>query len=382
MINRSKACLTLLVFVCLMCGCWDRKELNDQLFDLAGGIDLDESNGNRYLITGQLFVPKSGEGQDPPRSASFLESSRGKNIADAIDNMQQYLSRSMTRGHRRNLFIGEKLARSGISELLDSYTRDPNSRLRTDIWVVKEGTAQDIMKINYPLEKLSAMAPIKIHQAAGGEVGTSLVHYLMASKGEGSSPTLPVVKKFSSPGLDKPTIMFYGRAIFNHKHKLLGYLNYDEAHNRGWIMGTIKNALITTDYQGTVTGFVSQPKSRIYSAVSNSGYVKVEITIKGKIVLKENNSSLVLSEGTDLMKLQQSFNNEIKTQMLNLIHKVQKEYKADVLGIGEAVYRQHPSYWKNHRGKWDNIFVHSEIIIRPKLEIKQIGQQNSPLHVK
>ncbi|WP_219838536.1 Ger(x)C family spore germination protein [Paenibacillus sp. R14(2021)] len=373
----------LLMLVSMLCGCWDRKELNDQLFDLAGGIDLDSSKSNHYLISAQMFIPaKTGEGQESSKSTYFLETSRGRNIYDAIDKMQRYLSRSMTRAHRGNLFIGEKLARTGISEILDSYTRDPNSRIRTDLWVVKDGTALELMKVKYPLEKLPAMAPIKIHQAAGGEVGTSLVEYLMASRGAGSFPTLPVVKMISKPGLGTRTMTFYGRAVFNHDHKLLGYLDYDEAHNRGWIIGLINNAVLTTEIPDLVTGFVSQPKSKIRTTLLKSGAVKAEIFIKGQITVKENDSSLDFSEQSNLLKLQRSFNQEMNKEMIQLIHKVQKNLKADVLGIGEVVYRQHPTYWKQNKEKWDAKFVESEIIVRPRLEIKRIGLQGSPVHVK
>ncbi|MFC5451085.1 Ger(x)C family spore germination protein [Paenibacillus aestuarii] len=381
--GSCKACISTLILACLLCGCWDRKELNDQVFDLAGGIDLDEGKGNRYLITAQLFIPsKTGEGQESSKPSYFLETSRGRNIYDSIEIMQRYLSRSMTRGHRRNLFIGEKLARSGISEILDSYTHDPDSRLRTDIWVVKDGTAMDIMKVNYPLEELPGMAPIKIHQATGGIVGSSLVEYLITSKGEGSSPTLPVMQKISPPGLDKPTMMFYGRAIFNHDNQLVGYLDNEEAHNRDWILGLGKYVVLTTELQGQSSGVVFQPKSKIRITVLESDKIRIEIAIKGHIVIKENNTSLVLSNHSDLMKLQASFNQEISNQMTKLIDKVQKAFKLDVLGIGETLYRQHPNYWIRHKKDWDTIFVNSEFVVRTNLEIKQLGQQNSSIQVK
>ncbi|MFC5448997.1 Ger(x)C family spore germination protein [Paenibacillus aestuarii] len=381
--GSCKVCISILILACLLCGCWDRKELNDQVFDLAGGIDLDEGKGKRYLATAQLFIPsKTGEGRASSKPSYFLETSSGTNIYDSIEIMQRYLSRSMTRGHRRNLFIGEKLAKSGISEILDSYTHDPDSRLRTDIWVVKDGTAMDIMKVNYPLEELPGMAPIKIHQATGGIVGSSLVEYLIASRGEGSSPTLPVMQKIFPPGLAKPTMMFYGRAIFNHDNQLVGYLDNEEAHNRDWILGLGKYIVLTSELQGQSSGVVFQPKSKIRITVLDSDKIRIEIAIKGHIVIKENNTSLVLSNYSNLMKLQESFNQEISKQMLQLIEKVQKTYKLDVLGIGETLYRQHPNYWKQHKKDWDTIFVNSEFVVRTNLEIKQLGQQNSSIQVK
>ncbi|REE91597.1 spore germination protein KC [Paenibacillus taihuensis] len=381
--KAKKTFIIMLIFVSLLCGCWDRKELNDQLFDLAGGIDLDREKRECYLISAQMLIPaKAAEGQESSKSDYFLETSRGKNVYDAIQEMQKYLSRSMTRAHRGNLFIGEALARDGISEILDSYTRDPKSRIRTDLWIVKDGTALEIMKIKYPLEKMPAMAPIKIHQAAGGEVGTSLVEYLIASRGEGSYPTLPVVKMVIKPELGIPTMTFYGRAVFSHGHKLLGYLDYDESHNRGWIVGLIDSSVLTVEAPGPVTGFISNPKSKMQTTLLKSGSVKTEITIKGQITVKENDSPLDLTDESNLMQLQRLFNQEINKEMMQLIHKVQKTLKADVLGIGETVYRQHPHYWKRNRDKWDSNFVDSEIIIHPKLEIKRIGLQGSPVHVK
>ncbi|GJM70963.1 hypothetical protein HMSSN036_31790 [Paenibacillus macerans] len=57
-----------------------------------------------------------------------------------MQQMQTKLSRLVFRGHRRIIVIGEPLARKGLKDVLDTYTRDPNLKLRTDVFIVKGGT--------------------------------------------------------------------------------------------------------------------------------------------------------------------------------------------------------------------------------------------------
>lgn len=152
----------------LTTGCWDREELSDRVFDLAASADLNKDG--TYLTAGQFIVPsrveqssKGGTGGDKPY---FIETGSGKSSIESIQKARQKLSRIITRGHRRNYYIGEELAKNGIKDMLDAFSRDPGNRIRLDIWVVKGNTGLEALQVPYPLEKIPSVASVKIHKIA------------------------------------------------------------------------------------------------------------------------------------------------------------------------------------------------------------------------
>lgn len=138
----------LLISLLFTSGCWDSTEVNDLAIELAWGIDKGQNND--VVISAQAIVPsKISSGQSGGKDGGsqnnpfFVVTSSGMNTLDAVQQMQTKLSRQVFRGHRRVIVIGESMARHGIKDVLDTYTRDPNLKLRTDLFVVKGGTARD-----------------------------------------------------------------------------------------------------------------------------------------------------------------------------------------------------------------------------------------------
>lgn len=384
MVNKRAAGLLSLIFLFLLTGCWDRKELNDRLFDLGGGIDLQEDG--TFLISAQFIIPSnSGESGQSAGQPYFIATSTGNSVFDGLNNMQKKLSRTITRGHRRNLFIGESLAKKGISNILDSFSRDPESRIRTDMWVVKNNQAFDLLKVSYPLEKIPAMAALKIHQATGGEVGSSFLDYLLSADGEESSPTLPAVEIIRNPVLGKDEISFYGRAVFNRDEQLIGYYNYNEAHNRAWIIGIVKNSKITTQIPNKV-GFASaeitHPTGKIHTTIDADKNVLIDVELGGQGIVRENETKLDLTKSANLQTLENALNRDIEKQVQQVIQKAQKQFKADVFGFGEAINRQHPAEWKTLKEEWSQAFPEAKVSVHAHVVMKEIGLHGPPLNPK
>jgi spore germination protein KC len=379
-------CFILLLCMALTTGCWDREELSDRVFDLAASADLNKDG--TYLTAGQFIVPsrveqssKGGTGGDKPY---FIETGSGKSSIESIQKARQKLSRIITRGHRRNYYIGEELAKNGIKDLLDAFSRDPGNRIRLDIWVVKGNTGLEALQVPYPLEKIPSVASVKIHKAIGGTTGTSYLDFLMASSAEGSCPTLPVVDIVQGASPQK-TIRFYGRAIFNHDYQLVGYLNFVEGAYRQWILKRIHYFDLVENIPeagGSVGVIVTKFGSKLKSSISPEKKVKMEIELTGLGHVGENNTNLDLSQQKNLKLVQNKINMKTSEHVLELITKVQKQFGTDVFGFNQTFNRQHPSEWNNLKGQWDTIFPDIEVTVNVNINLKYIGLVGPPLQFK
>ncbi|MCM3626080.1 Ger(x)C family spore germination protein [Paenibacillus glycanilyticus] len=367
----------------LTTGCWDRVELSDRAFDLAASTDLMEDGS--YLTGGQFIIPsRISGGAANGGQPYFIETGNGKSLLEAIQKTRQKLSRNITRSHRRNYYIGESMAKHGINELLDGFSRDPGNRIRLDIWVVKGGQGMDALKVHYPLEKIPSVAPVKIHRAIGGTTATSYLDFMMASSSEGSSPTLPVVDIVQGDSPQK-TIRFYGRAIFNHDYKLVGYLNFVEGAYRQWMLQRISYLDLAEELPeagGKVGVIVNQFGCKIKSRITGTNKVKMEIELTGSGYVAENNTKLNLISNKNLKLVQKEINKKTSEHVLAMITKVQKEYRADVLGFNQVMNRQHPGEWKRLKGQWDTVFPEIEVAVHVNLNLKYVGLVRQPLQYK
>lgn len=391
----------------LLTGCWDRHELNDQAIVLGWGMDQTEDG--QYLATATLVLPlasKSGGqqgGEQGGRSGFMTESAYGRNNRDAEQNMQRKLSRVLFPGHRRNIFIGEKLAEQGVFPILDEYGRSPMVRPRTNIFVVRGGTAQEAMSLAYQLETNPAIAVQKIQEKSGAPISRSLLDFFIMANGTGCGvmpaltilpPEMKTDKKSKNDSPPQSTLGLYGAAIFNSQLKLAGYLNYDDFWVRLWITGKLAARNFTTvinsidaDKPGgaaadalsgasrgkTVSVSVDTFKSHITPVFSSGDLTSFRILLEGKGFIEENNSPLNLAKPANVEKVEARMNQYLEQRITKVVTKVQKEFKSDIFGFGDTIHRRHPYQWKKLAADWETVFPDIKLEVKVKLNLTGTG---------
>ncbi|WML51715.1 Ger(x)C family spore germination protein [Neobacillus sp. PS3-12] len=390
MIRHKSFCLILVFSLFFLTGCWDRMELNDLAIELGWG--LDQAKKNKVQISAQFIIPsKIGLGQTG-RSGSgktvFIESGTGKDTLSAVENMQKKLSREVFRGHRRVIVIGEKLARRGLASILDTYSRDPDIRLRTDMLIVKGSTAKDFLEASYPLEDIPALGALKEHNQVGGLGDTSLLNFIIASMSEGITPVLPVIELIpSSKKQERKSIKGFqmaGLAIFNKDLKLIGTLNINESKNYLWLINRLTKQSITVDVpQGNGIASLSLLKmnSKIKPIIQGKT-VKCNIVLSGVGSIRENNTNLDLTQSKSLTRLQHILEKKAEKQALQTIGKVQKQYGTDIFGFGEVIHQKYPSQWKGLKKNWASHFRKAEVSVQANLTIRRVGLTGPSLQLK
>ena len=139
--------------VLLISGCWDRKEINDLAFVSGAALDL-APNGD-YLVSLQVAIPSADQSLGGGPGKFFVISATGINANEALEKPRaKKLANAVYCPSACVVFVGERLARHGIKDILDIYTHDPRNRLRTYLMVVKGGDGQEILKAKYPFEQV------------------------------------------------------------------------------------------------------------------------------------------------------------------------------------------------------------------------------------
>jgi len=373
-LSRFVKMIVVLVISFTVTGCWDSTELNDRALVLATGMDLTETG--QLLITAQIIVPVSPASKGSKKDNFTSISATGRTLVDALQELQSKLSRKYFLGHRRVIFVGESIAKHGLEDLVDEFTRNPDVRLRSDIYVVKDSTAASALRISTILESHPALAIVKSRQFVGGYPGTALLDFMMGATSPMSYPTMPLVEITRDIGeSNQESLIFSGRAIFNKKLKLVGYLNYPDASYRLWMLNKLQARQVTFDVPKThnlATIDLSKMKGRIRPVFHNRN-VQFEVTLTGNGLLRESAANLNLQKPEQLNMLNRGAEKEIETNVSDLISRVQKDYGTDIFGFNMTLSRKYPKQWRKMGSQWDAIFPHVAVKVIAHISIQSVG---------
>ena len=389
MSQHKALCLIPVFSLFFLTGCWDRMELNDLAIELGWGID--QAKNNKVEISAQFIIPsKMGMGQSGRSEAGktvFIESGTGRDTLEAVQTMQSKLSREVFRGHRRVIVIGEQLARHGLAPVLDTYSRDPDIRLRADALIVKGSTAKQFLEASYPLEDIPALGALKEHMQVGGLGDRSLLNFLIAIMSDGITPTLPVIAlSHNSKAQEQKSVKGFqmvGMAILNKGLKMIGFLNIEEGKSYLWIINHLRKQTVTVTVpqgDGNASLYMTKIDSKIIPIIQGNT-IKCNIVLSGEGIIRENNTNLDLTQSENLALLELLLEKRVEKQAYQTIEKVQKQYGTDIFGFGEVIHQKYPSQWKVLKKNWDNQFKKVEVSVHSNLIIRRVGLTGPSLQV-
>lgn len=372
--------ITAAVWFCLvlfLSGCWDRTEINQYAFWM--GTLLDQADNGNVKVSAQIAIPSrigfSGNKQSPGERGNIVISAIGKTLIDTCQRIQDKLPRRLFIGHRRAMFIGEKLARSGVWDSFDMYTRNMDTTLRTSAFVILGDDPEKILKINSPFDPFSANAAVD--QDKNSKIGDKAFRdFIVAKESETTCPVLSAIKLNTKDDEEKDQIFDIKHlAVFNRETKMVGTLNESESFATLWILGNLRQYYIT-GYVPEGKGYLSLIETNLSRKLITrveKNQVSVHIVLSGKGNVKENRTNLDMMQPDDVSFAQKALERHLEDETRKTIQDVQQKYGTDIFGFGDAVHRQHPRQWKIMKRDWLRIFPEIKVTVDVNLKIKRIG---------
>ena len=105
-------------------------------------MGLDKGEKGRVKMTVSGGSAQEGETKKEP----VILSGQGETLAQALLQIQTQSDYYVSYGHVDGCLVGEDTAKEGVEALLDFVERDTEMRLNTYFYVVKGGTAEDLMR--------------------------------------------------------------------------------------------------------------------------------------------------------------------------------------------------------------------------------------------
>jgi spore germination protein KC len=374
--------------IIILSGCWSSKEISELMIVTGMGIDRDSTTGE-YKVTLQIINPGEIASQTKTERLEVTTyQTTGESIYEVMRRFSTEVPRKMYLSHIQLVIFGEELAKEGIGKTLDFISR--NHEFRTDFFILvsKNSKAEDILNVLTPTESspsVSLYSSINVSEKVWAPTkGVHLDELLNTLISEGKEPILTGVKvggdkdkgdEVSSLEQIKPAAItkITGYAAFK-KDKLVGWLSENESKGYNYIINNITSTVgsIPCEGGGIIALEVKKSKTDLKANVKNG---KPSITIKTDIEadLGEIQCDMDLTKTEIIKKVEKDAGYQVEGLMEEVITKAKEEFKSDIFGFGETIYRQHPKAWKKLKGNWDETFQDLEISSDINYKIRRIG---------
>lgn len=353
----------------LFSGCWNYREL-DKLAIVAG-VAVDKGENGLYKIT--VETVKISGGKDSKTSSEVI-TMEGKTMFDAVRNGISLSGKRFYWSHAKVIIISKEIASKGVTEVLDWYNRDSETRTNIHILISEEATAKEIFSGQVTTEEVKSFAMeemIKNQTSLSKAPIVDILEFDNDLQGEGVSAITPSVALNQNDGKMLPHIK--GTAIFK-LDKLVGFLNGEETKDLMFIKNKVKAGVLT---EGTEKNDITTPVSlEIFSNKTqvkpevNGKDIKVKLNVDTTVAIDEIGGKENLIDDEGRSRLEQSAEKKLKNEIESLIKKVQSEYGTDIFGFGAKLREDKNNVWKDVSSNWEEKFRNLEVDVTTKVHIR------------
>ena len=411
-----------LVLICTLClfllsGCWDKRELEDNTFVVLLG--LDESEDKNVILTAAFPLTQTegggaNEGVDNGSGEYTVMSVKAPTVVEALNMFSTKLSGPIAIYTVKTIIISRALAESDILRHVFSSWRYEEVRNTTNI-LISECRAAEFIQARV---KASPIDPLRQEELLLEQANTSayykpvqLLEFLtnlksdgadvvamyggIAFKSEDKNSSAPEDGKETS-GIDtgiKETVKdgylpgeipiqaentseISGLAVF-HKAKMVGVLNSSEAQTYSmFTQGKLKKILTLPDPlkpdSDIVVSIMPASKCEIRSAIKNNIPV-FDISINLVCSVESIQSEIDYTSPEKYNILTEYVKGMCTEDIVSLIRKIQKEYNADILKLGDKLAYNFRTVkeWEDYN--WSEKYKDAEINLTVELDIEGTG---------
>jgi len=380
--------LLMLVMPVSLTGCWSRVELNDVAIVTATAIDLGKDD--KLQLTLQIMKVKMTKGISEKggsgEESTLVVSEKGESVMEAYSIIQKKLSRQLIFSHNRVVIVGEKLARSGLSPVLDFFSRYREARGNSFL-VATKGEAKNVLKVPPNFEIFTA-EEIREEEKARQLDSVSFREFVSRLLEKGIEPMCTQLQavplngqKSDSAQEEEVGLGLVGAGIFR-QDKLVGWLKRQDAETMGWMRNKLKNSTMTVSLSdhdkgsGKVSVELFKAKTSIKPKIQGEK-IRFDIVMSLAGELFETNTKLSIKEVHNLNIIQQALEQEIVTRVTSVVEKLQKQFKSDAIGFGTILHRSYKKAWNDKLSKqWDEEFPKVEVHTKAHFKIIGTGRAN------
>jgi spore germination protein KC len=379
--------------VLILSGCWDHRELSE--ITVVVGMAVDKGDNGKYTLTieginAKELSDKTSTGFAP----SIFYALEGDTLAELSQKMNVGISKNLIYSHMKVLVISEEVLRDGLIDFLDFLERNREIRDDFNLVTTRNVKAADILGVTYLVQKSSSL---KLHtqlnslvESWGGDPNIRLNDFIQAYTSAGKRGVMAALTIQGDPEKGgsvenmkkvKPDALVVVDSLAIFKNDKLGaFLPLEDSRNYLWIINKLDKTVLTVECNKDkflgVRIFNNKTKSKV-SLIK--GRAVINLRVNGEGYLDSTQCKEDLTQINTFVKYGKLTEKEIKKNLEATIKKLQQEYKADIFGFGEMLYRQDYKNFKRIEKNWDEYFEDAIVNVDVNVKLRRSGVKTKSL---
>ncbi|WP_318246306.1 Ger(x)C family spore germination protein [Bacillus sp. PS06] len=394
MIRKTLLFSLCLLMLPLVTSCVGKIEIDELALVMAVGLDKGEKEG-AMKVTVQVARPADSRGQTGAPSGQtgdpiWSASAEGDTIFEAIRNLATFSSRRVFWAHNYAIVINEDLAReTGISDIIDFFTRNPQLRMRTWV-VVTPDKASEVISTMTGLEVVPGEAIDKLFRYTKISVQAPRTQMLDLQSAYLSHETQPILSR----------VRLQSRGVSNKKEGQAGSYKQVELAGAGFFKGDKLTGIIQPEevpgllpfIETVETGVIAvncpkNPSKKMSLELRSQSFdlrpsIKnnlpaFEATVDIFVSVVEAGCPFSLKDRQEVKDLEEEVADITRGQMEFVFKKAQEE-KTDFLHLGKVLNNKYPMEWKSMKDDWENILPSVKMKINITVHINESSLLYNP----
>lgn len=358
------------MIVVLCAGCWNYREIEKN--SIVAGIAIDKgTNEYKYHLTYEVLSFNNGKEN---RVEPILLESDGDSVFDAIRRAVTMTDKKLYFSNCNVIIVSKELATEGITQITDFFIRDAEPRITLTFTVSDEDTAAKIlnakMKSKEPVSfKIRGMLE-QSQDVFGHVLPVPLFEMYNILSSNSQALTLPSIRVVEVGEDQEPQLVT--NVVFR-QDKMVGNMPEDENLYYMILRGQMKSGILQTVVPGkeNISLEILKSSVKMKPVISGSDVtMKIQIKMIAGIGEESSEQDKYKVENGQMKEIEEAASKTVKEGAEKLIHDMQKNYNADVVGFGTIINQDEYEYWKKNSQNWDRIFPNVKCEIEADVKIE------------
>lgn len=374
----------------LLCGCWDRNEIDRRIFISTIAIDAAQDIDNKEKL-------KDIKENDPfqanilkkfsitygfPDLSDISPGTGGRPKGQSINvnaySMEDGAAQASARSSRdihleetKLLIISSDIFAhpDAVKEIMDYFQRYPRLNRMMQV-VIADGKAETFLKYTPSMEKSSEAYLVGLLQnsTVNSTILPVRLNELLQLLNENGNAVLPRL----SMDRENKNVVLSGVGVIKN-FTLKGYMSPSETSILEILRGKVKGGRKVIYKNGHPVDFVISDVQKKINVDTTGGKLKLMIDVKLDGKITEYFFGEKIFSDKDISKLEKDFSQSLSSECRRVIDLTQNKYETDPIGFREYVEKYHPKEWEKVKNNWDQAYKSAKIDVSASVKIRRIG---------
>lgn len=330
------------------------RELTEIAIVKTMGVDITEDG--EYSISAIVLDTEDEESVD----SGIIYTSKGKSIQEAARNMVDVSPKKLYIAHMETLVISEEIAKDKMENTLDFFIRDNEGSNSFYLFIAKDCKAEEILN-SINKDEIDTVSFLESTQKYKGNANLKTLNGILKDILE--EGTQMCVNSFS---LEDEKLKIDNMAYFN-EWNLKGFLEPEESVLYNMLTNQIDNTIISVgEEDDLIVAEIICSKTKMSIDKNNSSCININLDFNTNIT--QIGKNIELNSEDAIEETIKKLNEEVNDKIYNFYNKIKNEYKTDILGLGNLLYRK-----KNNLYKEENYLDKIDIKVNTNAHILSQG---------